>query len=417
MRRNAAFIITLGLLGVLIVLLGLGEVVGWNATWRAFGVTPLQPHFADTRVVIDYAECALRGTDPYVPHACNSANLNIPPIWLWIGRAAVGRNVVWFSCGMIAAAAVTLISLFRGRPATDGAIALLGVVSPSVLMGVERGQPDLLIFAITGAALLGYDAKSLARHFCAPALIALALILKLFPVFSVAIVLRRSRRDWFYAALISAIGFVYLIAIFRYILLIRSNVPTTFILSYGYKALFLGIDQLRTEAALPPFGLGGTWIPFFVTVFMQSMAAALSIFYFGRIRCEVSPNLPGTAFIFGSAIYCGTFVLGTNFDYRLTFLLLCFPQLLDWSRQASDESSKLSSCLLVLILAVLWLNGLADGHTTFLILPQLFDWILFSSLAAILFLIGLDNFVAPTAGTDKCNHASSAEGEWIFQPT
>ena len=150
-RIGAAAVITFGVVTTLIVLLCLGHMVGWNATWRSFGVTPLQPPFFDTHVVIDYADCASKGIDPYIPHACNRANLNIPPIWLWVGLIAVGKNAAWFSSGMVAAATAIIIALFKGRSAADGVIALIAILSPSVLMGVERGNPDLLIFAITGA--------------------------------------------------------------------------------------------------------------------------------------------------------------------------------------------------------------------------------------------------------------------------
>lgn len=36
------------------------------------------------------------------------------------------------------------------------------------------------------------------------------------------------------------------------------------------------------------------------------------------------------------------------------------------------------------ILSVLWLNGNAQGHTIFLLVPQLFDWLLFFALATVL---------------------------------
>jgi hypothetical protein len=404
-QKGAALVITVGALAALIVLLCLGQSVGWEATWRTFDVTPLAPHFFDTHVPIDYAECAAKGVDPYVPRACNAANFNIPPIWLWIGRVAVGKNVIWFSGGMIAAAAATIIMLFRDRPASDGFVALFGILSPSVLMGVERGNPDLLIFAMTGAAALIYSSQRIGRHFWAETLIALALILKLFPMFTVTLALRRNRRDWLFAILISAIAIAYSIAIFKYILLIRSNVPTTFILSYGYKALFLGFDHLRAEANLPPFGFADTWAPVLLTGFMLACASAIAFgnVYSHRVSCQITTNLAGTAFVFGSSIYCGTFLLGTNFDYRLIFLLLCLPQLQDWRRQGSEHSRQVLSWLLLIVLAVLWLNGIADGHTTFLIVPQLFDWALFSSLAAILIWNALENFfsVAGRMRTDQ----------------
>ena len=69
-------VIAFGVLVTLIALLCLGQVVGWDPIWSAIGVTPLQPHFFDMHVIIDYAACAAKGFDAYVPHSCNPANFN-----------------------------------------------------------------------------------------------------------------------------------------------------------------------------------------------------------------------------------------------------------------------------------------------------------------------------------------------------
>ena len=66
----------------------------------------------------------------------------------------------------------------------------------------------------------------------------------------------------------------------------------------------------------------------------------------------VGESVAGTAFLFGASIYCGTFMLGTNFVYRLMFLLLCLPQVLDWARE-SAASAKFSGSNLVLIMSAL----------------------------------------------------------------
>jgi len=183
---------------------------------------------------------------------------------------------------------------------------------------------------------------------------------------------------------------VYLAAISKYILLIRANVPTTFQLSYGYKVPFLGWDYLRSEAGLKPIGLADTWLPIsasIATLLAAAVAAVLS-WHRRRMFCTTAASVAGTAFLFGSGIYCGTFLLGTNFIYRLMFLLLCVPQLQDWMSQRSADKGRILTIegwLLTTLLIVLWLNGNANGHTTFLWTPQLFDWLLFFGLAAALF--------------------------------
>src|SRR3974390_255683 len=100
-------VVTLGVVGAAIALLALGRFVGWDPTWRALGVTPLQPPFFDMHVINDYAACAWKGVDPYAPHACNVDNFNIPPTWSWLRFPGVdGSDSTWFSAVIIAAAAI-----------------------------------------------------------------------------------------------------------------------------------------------------------------------------------------------------------------------------------------------------------------------------------------------------------------------
>src|SRR3569833_600774 len=69
-------VVSLGIIGAALALLALGRLIGWDPTWRAFGVTPLQPPFFDMHVINDYAACASNGVDPYAPQACNEDNFN-----------------------------------------------------------------------------------------------------------------------------------------------------------------------------------------------------------------------------------------------------------------------------------------------------------------------------------------------------
>ena len=204
--------ITFGVLITLIVLLCFGQLVGWDSTWSTFGVTPLQPHFFDMHVVIDYATCASKGGDPYVPQACNPANFNIPPIWLWLASFRInGSHATLLSLAITAAALGVVLALLKGRSATDGVVAMVAILSLSVMMGVERGNLDLLILATVGAAALVYDEQRVGRISWAVAIVDLAIVLKLFPMFCVAVAARFSRRTFLFAVAIAAFALAYYI--------------------------------------------------------------------------------------------------------------------------------------------------------------------------------------------------------------
>jgi len=393
-RIGSGTVVALGLAATTIALLALGRVVGWDPTWRAFGVTPLQPPFFDMHVINDYAACAWKGVDAYEPRACNIVNFNIPPTWLWLGFLGVdASDSSWLSVLVIAATAIVLVLLFRGRSWPYGVIALGAVISPSVMMGVERGNLDLLILALVGSAALIYEEGRIGRACGAIAFLGLGVVLKLFPMFCVSLAARLSRQTFLFACATLALSLIYVVSTMKYVLLIRRNVPTTFILSYGYKAIFLGLDHIRSEAGLNPTELADTWVPACTAAVVLICAAIVAITTFRNRRefCSVDISVAGTAFLFGAGIYCGTFLLGTNFIYRLMFLLLCVPQLLDWQicRSEGKAAGIAELGLLVTIFGVLWVNGNANGHSMFLLLPQLLDWFLFFLMAAVL----LSNFL------------------------
>lgn len=387
-------VVLLGIIATAATIFFLVGTVGWDTTWRAFGVTPLQPPFFDMHVINDYAACARKGIDAYAPHACSAVNFNIPPAWLWIGSFGIdGSDSPWLSGVIIAAAATIMVLLFKGRSWSQGVVALAALLSPSVLMGVERANLDLLILALVGCAALIYQERSAARIGGAVALVCAGIVLKLIPVFCVSLIARLNRQTLIFACVVAAFSLLYLYYIFDDVLLIRRNVPTTFVLSYGYKAAFLGADHLRGWAGLSPVHLEQTWAPALTAIAAFVAASALALHAHHRTESfAIGASAAGTAFLFGAGIYCGTYLLGTNFIYRLMFLLLCIPQLQDWQTQRRSRNQSTGNAELGLyatIVGALWLNGNANGHSVsaFLVLPQLLNLILFFSMSAVLMLV------------------------------
>jgi hypothetical protein len=381
----------------LLFLLCSGYRVGWDATWRSFGVTPLQPHFYDMHAVTDHAACAAGGFNAYVLNVCDPATMfNYPPAWLWLGYLGIdGTDSVWLSVLITAAALGVVITLLKGRSVYNGALASLAILSPSVMMGIERGNIDLFILALVGAAAITIAGPAPNRMPWAVALVELAIVLKLYPLFCVALAARFNRRTLLFAVALAALSVVYFAIIFDYILIIRQNTPTTFKLSYGYKVIFLGLDHMRAEAGVSPIELANTLLPvsLVVVALIFAVVAALRTFRHGSLVCQIIDGVPGVAFLFGAGIYCGSFLLGTNFIYRLMFLLLCLPQLQDWS-SAGDRTGTIARVFQVAVLLVLWSSGNSNGHTTFMIVPQLMDWLLFFGLTTILLVNFLNSGIA-----------------------
>lgn len=177
--------------------------------------------------------------------------------------------------------------------------------------------------------------------------------------------------------------------------IISNNTQSTFFASYGYKVPFMGVDALLRQGGLPPTGLPAAWTPLALAMFTLALAAtvALHVFRGGRCYCVVADNAAGVAFLFCAGIYCGSFMLGANFAYRLTFLLLCMPQVLDWLASTfpvGDRTLVIARLLLIGMFGALWLNIGMFGplwfntYHIFVVTPQVFDWALLFGLMAVL---------------------------------
>jgi len=124
---------------------------------------------------------------------------------------------------MIAATMVVMVLLLRGRSWYHGVFALGAVISPSVMMGVERGNLDVLLLALVGSAALIYEEKRIGRTCAAIALLGFGIALKLFPMFCVSLAVRFSRTTFIFACVLAALSLLYLDLAMKYVLLIRRN--------------------------------------------------------------------------------------------------------------------------------------------------------------------------------------------------
>lgn len=397
-HRGSGTIITLTVAAAAIAVIALDAFAGWNATWRSFGVVPLEPHFFDMRAVTDHAACAAKGFDAYTITPCASIlPFNYPPIWLWLGNLGIGeKDAAWLSLSMAGGAFLVLLLLLRGRSAADGVVSSLALLSPPVAMAVERGNIDLCIVMLVGLAALVFSERRPIRCVVSALLLTVAVVLKLYPAFCIAVAARANRRTFIFSGAIALLSALYFLVISEYLPLIRQNTLVTYVVSYGYKVLFAGLDHLRSQAGGNPIKLADTWLPM-TSLLVALGSAGLVTAKISRQRDVLLPlsrGAAGNAFLFGSGIYIGTFMLGSNFMYRLIFLLLCLPQLQDWAR--NSRNSPFAHAFIVTIVCALWSSG-SNGLVSFMIVSEVLDWGIFIGLSVVL----LSSFYSSTAEQER----------------
>jgi hypothetical protein len=328
--------------------------------WRRLGVPAVSPIFSDAHILTTALDAHRHGVDPLGTTINGQKFLN-PRIWLELARLGLDARQRIPIAVLSAGVGILCAFLFLGRIGGGGAAAAAAFLcSPSVMTAVERGNPDLLIFALVALAiLLPGPGRSL--------LLFLASVFRLYPVFGFA------REKTLLARLAFGAFLVYVALSWHDLALIDHIYPYGATFSYGRRVLFDGVAGFLHRDLH-----GG----------ILSTAAAAAVLCAARLAARrFRPLATSDGFHIGAAIYLGTFLLGSSWDYRLIFLLFTLPQLLAW--RGNSRLRRFSIAVLAATFAAVWLPGFpvmlpGVGKVTWP-LENLADWFLFFGLASLCF--------------------------------
>jgi hypothetical protein len=240
---------TILLLGIILGAKVTGSVAG---AWQRMGVPSMSPSFADTRSITHAIECWRSGHDPYTDHGCDPWRrlYNYPPIWLELSRLSVGPATTKTIGVAIAASTFAGLAaiLSSGSPAS-GLLIILSLLSPPMLFGIERGNVDLLIFALLVVGIAATSAAPPRVKTALRGLLIIALtVLKTYPLVAASVFLRNGR-GWVLSILIAATAAsAFLGAAYGRVGQILANTPVNYWYSFGAAPLFL----LLREAWIGP---------------------------------------------------------------------------------------------------------------------------------------------------------------------
>lgn len=347
------------------------------------------PSFADLRVITSAYDSANLDYDPMVYNICDpwERPFNYPRIWMVFSIFGITQKhtkVIGITLAFVFYMCLAWLVIPKINWRTS-IIYIIAVWSPAVVLGVERGNTDLIIFIILALALLGLRKSRQLTKIVSCLLILLSSILKLFPIFAFTALLKEKRKSFLIFLGICVFVFLgYLVLTYDDLVIINKNTPKPTDLTYGSMIIF---DYWVSSIANPP------------SKDVQSLKilarAASLILSFAIIVLAVSSynKLKGdeiysicnyiNGFRIGSSIYIGTFLLGYNFHYRLIFLFFCIPQLIEWSKLKGNIS--LSRVTILLIVISMWSTVLVNYTNPLLrSIIEVINWTIFYSLTSFL---------------------------------
>jgi hypothetical protein len=325
---------------------------GGHDAWTRLGVPAMRPNFFDLRSVTSAWECTRRGLAVLPKNPCDplQRSANYPRLWLLPSHLGLGQGDT-FVIGVLIAVIFLASAIFvlpEGASVKTGVAYAVVLCSPAAMLGVERGNVDILLFALLVVAVL-LTRRGLRGLIAGDVLLLLIAMLKLFPIFAVGFLLRRATK----AALLSAAVIVCGFGID--LLVTRNDIRAIFRAGFEEDTFSYGVRRV-TEWVSAAVG-GDAMSPRIWDLALVVVAAASGCLLAKRVRASL--DRPGAAdgreldlFWAGALVYVGSYAVERNFDYRLVFLLLTVPQLLRWAR----DGQPLAFVTIAALVGTTWLD-------------------------------------------------------------
>jgi hypothetical protein len=355
-KYGKAFLVGGSLLIWLFILL-LFKSYGYTQTWELWKVPTESPPFSDFRLIPGSAETFRMGIEPSVrnPGDPHKRKFNYPTFWrLFFYTGITQADTIWISI-------LTIMLFFAGvflfpekLTVSNAMWMLLIVFSPASMLLYERGNVDLIVFFLCVAIVLAGDYSA----YAAAALLIAGTVVKLFPFFGITVLLRESRQRfiWLSAGCLSVL--------LLYMYVTSESVSASWNLtmrgkdiSYGANVFFYRYGQALSQFFSQWFA--GPQVDRILKIGPMILASIL-VFIAGvagrrdQEPLAISSERNLAAFRMGASIYIGTFLLGNNWDYRLAFLVLVLPQLLEWTRSLIKKYRTIALACLFGVLASCW---------------------------------------------------------------
>ena len=292
------------------------------------GIGTLGQWFLDTRAVLAASDAHAMGLDPAAHNPLDVFNQphTYPDLWFGLAKLHLTRaDTIWL--GALIGFLFLTIALLQVRARTLGEVAWSAVVvcAPAAVFGFNRGNVDLLIFAILSAVAPCLGSKREAVRWIAVAAIITATAMKYYPAATAALLLvpNRPRRE----------------------ILAQLTVTLLAFLAFGLTEL----DSIhRYATSVHPAGLFtfGVQVAPYLMKWPTAVASGLTIAIIGGAilawrrdasthAAELLPSADYLNFLLGSVVLTSCYFATVNYGYRAICVIWMAPFL--WSLATRDE--------------------------------------------------------------------------------
>lgn len=324
--RNIYILLTLITYGIIII--------GYNMGVNLITLWPGDFPFQDINLISASLESLTKGFNPYLQNPFNPSQglLNYPKLWLILFDLLGLKTDHTIKVGLCLIIVYVLICFLIFKPKNLLQLILLFflvVISPNILLLLERANCDIIIFTLTYISIyfLNLFSKTAQKKYLTISLLItlFASFLKIYPIMLIFLLINEDLKLPIRLRLIIislAIFIIYFIVEREnmYYVLINSSYPIE--IAYGKNVFWGHILKGKFLSIISNLTIG--------------LLSVISIMFYlfnknsSRILLISKDNgMSQKLFLTGSLIYLLTFFIGNNFDIRLIFLIFTLPLIFD----------------------------------------------------------------------------------------
>lgn len=322
-------------------------VSGWKGFWTGLSIPSMSPPFADMRSIQGALASIAQGLDPTVANPGDPWGrlMNYPKVWIGIASLLDFRDESHFIAYNLAVLlgfyAICAYLLWR-YPSKS---LLMMIFTPASLLAVERGNNDLLVFTLV--TLFG-----LSGNFKGIIVGATAIALKIYPIVLIPIAFLTKTRATAWALTFAAAVTLWV------------NLPDLTAIQNGNTANGDLAYGTTIAATLAYRNLGAAHFYWDTVLYPATVVTSLlftqwlGIFgHLDSLRKQEKTSVD--LFYTGATVFFFTFILSSNWDYRLVYLLLLIPALTQV--ELPSRWTRLLKILLLACGSFLWLAHYSVG--------------------------------------------------------
>jgi hypothetical protein len=363
-RTRLAALAGLWLAPLLLFLFGFHS--NWRATWAAVGVPAEVAPFADLRGITGALVTLRSHGDPLIANPGDPWNrpLYYPRVWLKL-FLTFGINDSHIPIVGVTFCVLYLICIsalmVRCKHGVDASILLVAGLSLAPLYAIELGNTDLFIFSLVFLGCMTHSKILKSGAFFAAA------ILKIYPLVAMSIdAVRRPKKERVAILVLTALAIALFAWQWRDINAIRHATPVSSRMAYGFLSMKAQVGEELESLLGHQVAVG--WIVILACWLAGGGAVIAAWTNRSHLNESIRNSTDGRLFLVFGAIYVFSFAIGSNWDYRLIFLLPTLPLAFELVRHSALRNWAIAYIVLVILaenpLDFRYIHGTALSHLT-----------------------------------------------------